>query len=133
MTTHFVKGALLIHEPNEGLRESLKLILEDEFDLLFVDGIKEAQNHASSEKVELLILNVDDHSKGLEFIREINKTHPRLKLFLLSTNFDEPFLRAILNITNRFNILEKPFGPKEFKRGLDIFRKGTTSISFPSA
>ena len=120
-----------MHEPNEALRESLKLILEDEFDLIFVNDVKEAQTHASSEKVELLILNVDDPSKGLEFIKHIHETRPHLKLFLLSTNFEDSFLRSVLDITNRFNILEKPFGPKEFKRGLDIFRKGATSISFP--
>jgi len=133
MTAHFIKNAVLIFEPNEGLKESLKLILEDEYELIFVNDVKEAQFHASSEKVELLILNVDDPVEGLKFIRQINKSHPRLKLFLLSTNFEDSFLRSVRDITLRFNIPEKPFSPNQLKTWLDIFRGKIKNLNFPIA
>lgn len=42
-----LNNKILILEPNEGIRESLKLILEADYNLLFSNSPDEAQKHLS--------------------------------------------------------------------------------------
>lgn len=54
-----INNNILILEPNEGVRESLKLILEVDYNLLFSNTADEAEKYLASHKIDLFIMEVD--------------------------------------------------------------------------
>ncbi len=47
------QNTLVIFEPYDSLREALKLILADDYNLLFTDTLEEALNQIANQKTEL--------------------------------------------------------------------------------
>lgn len=76
---------ILICDDEEGVRESLKLILEGDYDLSFAsDGI-EALEQVKNSSFDLVILDVKmPRMGGLEALANIKKINPKVRAILIS-------------------------------------------------
>jgi len=77
---------VLICDDEEGIRESLKLILGDHYSLVLVDSgdmALEVLSHNKDIKVLLLDIKMPQTS-GLDSLQEIKKKYPQLKIIMVT-------------------------------------------------
>ena len=77
---------ILICDDEEGIRESLKLILGDHYNLVAVDTgdmAMEVLSHSRDIKVMLLDIKMPQTS-GLDTLQEIKKKFPQLKIIMVT-------------------------------------------------
>lgn len=78
---------ILICDDEEGIRESLKLILSDYYDLIVVergDAAKEVLAQ-SQDDIALMLLDIKMPQKnGLEVLQEIKSLHPQLPIIIVT-------------------------------------------------
>jgi len=77
---------ILICDDEEGIRESLKLILGDHYNLVAVDSgemAMEVLSHSKDIKVMLLDIKMPQIS-GLDTLQEIKKKYPHLKIIMVT-------------------------------------------------
>lgn len=80
-----VKKKVLICDDEEGVRESLKLILEDGYDLSFAATGKEAIEKTKKEPIDIVILDIKmPKMNGLEILKELKKISPGIKVIIAS-------------------------------------------------
>ena len=78
-----MKRPLLICDDEEGIRESLKLILENEYDIVFATSGEEAIETMKSSPVNLVILDIKMPKKdGLETLKELKRINPAAKVII---------------------------------------------------
>lgn len=79
------KKKVLICDDEEGVRESLKLILEDDYDLSFAITGNEAIEKTKKEPIDLVILDIKmPKMSGLETLKELKKISPNTKVIIAS-------------------------------------------------
>lgn len=79
------KKKILICDDEEGVRESLKLILEDNYDLDFAATGTEALVKIKNNSPSIVILDIKmPKMNGLETLKEIKKTSPNTKVIIAS-------------------------------------------------
>ena len=79
------KKRILICDDEEGVRESLKLILEDDYDLSFATTGNEAIEKTKKEPIDLVILDIKmPKMNGLETLKELKKVSPGIKAIIAS-------------------------------------------------
>jgi YesN/AraC family two-component response regulator len=79
------KKKILICDDEEGVRESLKLILEDDYDLSFVTSGPEAIEAVKKTTPDILILDIKmPKMNGLEALKELKKLSPATKIVIAS-------------------------------------------------
>ena len=79
------KKHILICDDEEGVRESLKLILEDEYDLSFAVNGNEAIKKLKKNTVDLVVLDIKmPKMSGIETLKEIKKVSPNTKVIIAS-------------------------------------------------
>jgi len=77
---------ILICDDEEGIRESLKLVLGDHYNLVAVDSgamALEVLSHSPETKVMLLDIKMPKTS-GLDTLQEIKKKYPHLKIIMVT-------------------------------------------------
>lgn len=78
-----MKKSILICDDEEGIRESLKLILEKDHDLVFAESGDEAINKMKASPTDLVILDIKMPKKdGLETLKELKKINPSSKIII---------------------------------------------------
>ena len=78
-----MKKRILICDDEEGIRESLKLILEKDYDLEFAQNGDEAINSMRSSPSDITILDIKMPKKdGLETLKELKKINPASKVII---------------------------------------------------
>ena len=77
---------ILICDDEEGIRESLKLILADHYDLIAVDSGEMALNTLShSQDIKIILLDIKmPKINGLDLLKEIKKKFPHLKIIMVT-------------------------------------------------
>ena len=77
---------ILICDDDEGIRESLKLILEDHYELILtVDGEQCLQLLKQSKDVGLVFLDIKmPKIHGLEILESIKKKHPKVNVVMVT-------------------------------------------------
>lgn len=79
------KKNILICDDEEGVRESLNLILGADYNLAFAANGGEALNYLKKHNVDLVIMDIKMPQKnGLETLREIHKDRPNLKVIMVT-------------------------------------------------
>jgi len=74
---------ILVCDDEEGIRESLKLILEKEHEVIFAETGDEAIDKIRSSSPDLVILDIKMPKKdGLETLKEIKRISPALKVII---------------------------------------------------
>ncbi len=79
------RKSILICDDEEGVRESLNLILGDEYRLDFVDNGDEALQYLSKANPDLVIMDIKMPKKnGLEALKELRQQKPNIKVLMVT-------------------------------------------------
>lgn len=77
---------ILICDDEEGIRESLKLILEDHYELIVTEGGEQCLDCLeNADDIGLLLLDIKmPQVNGLEILPQIKEKHPELKVVIVT-------------------------------------------------
>jgi len=79
------KKRILICDDEEGVRESLKLILEDDYKLSFAKTGEEAAEKVKEGQIDLAILDIKmPKISGIDTLKMIRKISPKTKVIMVS-------------------------------------------------
>ena len=112
---------ILICDDEEGIRESLKLILGDHYNLMAVDSgdmALEVLSHSKDIKVMLLDIKMPK-TNGLDVLQEIKKKYPQLKIIMV-TGYKSVETAAEATRLGASGYIVKPFKSQEI---LETVRK----------
>lgn len=109
------KKKILICDDLESIRESLKLVLEDDYELLFAKDGYEAIEFIQREPFDLALLDIKmPKLNGIEALKEIHKIKPEQKvLFVTGYQSMEVAQEAVQLGASEYII--KPFSSQELK------------------
>ena len=112
---------ILICDDEEGIRESLKLVLGDDYNLVTVDSgemaIKVLQN---SKDIKLILLDIKmPKTSGLDVLQEIKKKFPQVKIIMV-TGYKSVETAAEATRLGASGYIIKPFKSQEI---LDTVKK----------
>jgi DNA-binding NtrC family response regulator len=108
------KKRILICDDEEGIRESLKLILENDYDLVFSCSGKECLEKLENQTdIKLVLLDIKmPKQNGLEITREIKKNYPEIPIIIVtgykSTEIAQETIEA-----GAIDYIVKPFESRE--------------------
>ena len=110
MTNH----KILICDDEEGIRESLKVILGDHYNLILVDsGDMALEILAHSKEVQLILLDIKmPKTHGLDILQEIKKKYPHLKIIMV-TGYKSVETAAEATRLGACGYIVKPFKSEE--------------------
>jgi YesN/AraC family two-component response regulator len=110
-----MKKSILICDDEEGIRESLKLILEKDYDLSFVSNGLEAITSIKMAKYDLIILDIKmPKVSGVDTLREIKKISPKHKV-IVATGYKSPEVVREVAKLGVNDYVVKPFNIEEVK------------------
>jgi len=79
----YMKKSILVCDDEEGIRESFKLILEKDYELIFASTGDEAIQKIKASPVDMVILDIKMPKKdGLETLKELKKLKPSAKVII---------------------------------------------------
>ncbi|MDP2941371.1 MAG: response regulator [Candidatus Omnitrophota bacterium] len=109
------KKKILICDDSEGVRESLKLIFEDSYELIFADDGFEAIVAAKKEAPDLVLMDIKMPGlNGIEAIKEIHKLNPKTKIICVSGyQYTESARQALQE--GAADYIVKPFEEEDIK------------------
>ncbi|MEK6564207.1 MAG: response regulator [Candidatus Omnitrophota bacterium] len=109
------KEKIVICDDNEGVRESLRLILEDNYQLAFADNGFAAIEQVKNDSVSLVLLDIKmPRLNGIDTLKEILKIKPKTKvLFVTGYQYTDAAKDALKN--GALDYIVKPFEPQELK------------------
>jgi len=91
-------NTILIIDDEEGVRESLKLILGDFYPLILTDGPEAGMDvlKENAAKIGLVLLDIKmPHTSGLDFLEEIKGLYPQIPVIMVTGyNFVETATEA---------------------------------------
>lgn len=103
------KQRILIADDEEGIRESLNLILGDAYDLVFAKDGEEALACLKSEPFELAIVDIKmPKLDGLEVLRRLKGTNSNPPILILTAYQSVELAREAIKLGAR-DYLPKPF------------------------
>jgi len=78
-----IKKRILVCDDEEGIRESLNLILEKDYDISFATNGKEAIEHIKKSPTDLVILDIKmPKMDGIETLKQIKQAKPDTKVII---------------------------------------------------
>jgi len=108
------KDKILICDDEEGVRESLKLILSDKYELLFAENAEEAVKitKSSPDKIKLVLLDIKMPKRsGLEALKEIKSYNKDMDVIII-TGYQSVETAAEAIRQGAVNYIVKPFESK---------------------
>ena len=111
------KETILICEDESGVRDSYKLILESEYDLIYASNGEEALKILRDKKINpsLLIMDVKmPRMGGLETLPKVKKLRPRIKI-LIATGYESSDVASQAINLGADDYLVKPFNRFQVK------------------
>ena len=108
------KKKILICDDEEGIRESYKLILGEQYDLIFacsgkecIEKLKDAQN------ISLVLMDIKmPKQNGLEATREVKRLYPHIKIIVV-TGYSSAEIAQEAITAGASDYIVKPFESKE--------------------
>ena len=109
------KQKVLICDDAEGVRESLKLILEDDYHLTFACDGNEALKLIKKNPPELVLLDIKmPKLNGIETLKKIRETNPEIRvLFVTGYQYTDVAKDAIE--LGAYDYIVKPFNREDLK------------------
>ncbi|MBP9854369.1 MAG: response regulator [Candidatus Omnitrophica bacterium] len=108
---------VLICDDEEGIRESLKLILEEHYELIVTEDSHQCLDclkHGENIGVVLLDIKMPNRN-GLDTLKEIKEKHPKQKVVIV-TGYQSVELLAEMQKLGADGYITKPFDSKEILR-----------------
>lgn len=111
-----MKKRILVCDDEEGIRESLKLILEKDYDLTFAQNGDEAVLAMKASPADITILDIKMPKKdGLETLKELKKVSPSSKVIIATGYKSVDIAQEALNL-GASDYIVKPFDREKIKR-----------------
>ncbi len=109
------KKRLLICDDEIGIRESLKLILESDYDLDFASNGDEVMEKIKNSRFDGILLDVKMPEKdGLETLQEIKQFSPEMKIIVV-TGYKTVEAASKAIKLGAMDYITKPFAEKEVR------------------
>ena len=113
------KANILICDDETGVRESLKLILDEAFALSYAGNGKEAIAHVQSQEPDLVIMDIKmPHLNGLETLKSLKSLKPTLKVLII-TGYESSDVAAQATRLGASDYLTKPFERERVRAKVD--------------
>jgi two-component system response regulator YesN len=115
------KKKILICDDEEGIRESLKLILGEKYDLSFASSGKECMDKLEKDKnVGLVLIDIKmPKQNGIEITREIKRLHSNIKVIIV-TGYDSSEIAQEATLAGADDYIVKPFESKNILQKISI-------------
>lgn len=111
-----MRKRILICDDEEGIRESLKLILEKDYDLEFAQNGDEAIKSMSSSPADLTILDIKMPKKdGLETLKELKRISPSSKVIIATGYKSVDIAQEAMNL-GASDYVVKPFDRDKIRK-----------------
>jgi len=112
---------VLICDDEEGIRESLKLILEDHYDLILTDGGEQCLSCLDHDRdIGLVLIDIKmPKVDGLEILKHIKQKYPDLKVVVI-TGYKSVETAAEASRLGAAGYIVKPFDAKEILETVKI-------------
>lgn len=108
--------SILICDDEEGIRESLKLILEKEYDLKFARSGDEALKITREKPSDIVILDIKMPRKdGLETLKELKKLNPASKV-IIATGYKSADIAQEAIKLGASDYVVKPFNRDDIRK-----------------
>ena len=119
------KASILICDDETGVRESLKLILERDYELNYVHHGKEAVEYLRKNQPDLVIMDIKmPHMNGLDALSRIRRARPRVRILMI-TGYESSDVAAQAIQFGANDYLTKPFEREK------VWEKVETLLSQP--
>lgn len=103
------KARILVADDEEGIRESLSLILGDEYDLDFAKDGEETLAKVGAEPYELLLLDIKMPKRdGLEVLRQLKGKGPQIPVLVLTAYQSVELAKEAVKL-GALDYMPKPF------------------------
>ena len=113
------KPTILIADDEEGIRESFKLILEDQYDLEFANNGVEALARLKTLTPDLVLLDIKmPKIHGLEILRQIKSDKPNLPVIIV-TGYQSVETAQEAIKSGASDYIPKPFDSKQILKAID--------------
>ncbi len=105
---------ILICDDEEGIRESLKLVLSDHYSLIAVDsGDMALKTLANSKEIKVMLLDIKmPKTHGLDVLQEVKKKFPHVKIIMV-TGYKSVETAAEASRLGASGYIVKPFKSQE--------------------
>ena len=111
-----MKKTILICDDEEGIRESLKLILEKDYNLIFTANGNEAIEAIKKDAVDAVIMDIKmPRLDGIEAMRKIKELKPAVKILTISGYKSVDTAREAVN-AGASDYIVKPFDRNEISK-----------------
>lgn len=110
-----MKKSILICDDEEGIRESLRLILEKDYDLTFAESGDEAIERIKTQTFNMVILDIKMPKKdGLETLKEIKKANASPRV-IIATGYKSMDIAQEAMRLGASDYIVKPFNRASIK------------------
>jgi len=114
-----MRKKILICDDEEGIRESLKLILEKDYDLVFAQNGDEAIHSMRTMPIDITILDIKMPRKdGLETLKELMKINPKSRVIIATGYKSVDIAKEAINI-GAIDYIVKPFDSKTIMKSIE--------------
>lgn len=104
-----MRKPIMVCDDEEGIRESLKLILEKEYDVIFAESGEAAIKKMKASPVGLVILDIKMPRKdGLETLRELKRINPAARV-IIATGYKSTDVAEEASRLGATDYVVKPF------------------------
>ncbi len=111
-----MKKPIMVCDDEEGIRESLKLILEKEYDVIFAESGEVAIKKMRVSPVNLVILDIKMPRKdGLETLRELKRINPAARV-IIATGYKSTDVAEEASRLGATDYVVKPFDRENILR-----------------
>ncbi|MBI5123899.1 MAG: response regulator [Candidatus Omnitrophica bacterium] len=111
-----MRKQILVCDDEEGIRESLKLILEKDYDLTFAQNGDEAIQKTKASPADITILDIKMPKKdGLETLKELKKINPSSKVIIATGYKSVDIAQEALNL-GASDYIVKPFDRDKIRK-----------------
>ena len=115
MSDRKVKPAILICDDEEGIRESFKLILEDDYTLHFATNGPQALEMLKSLSPNLMLLDIKmPKAHGLDILKQVKQMKPALPVIIVTGYQSVEMAQEALKL-GAADYIPKPFKPDMIK------------------
>ena len=113
-----MKPSILICDDEKGVRESLRLILAEKFELTFAENGLHALEYLKDNQPKLMLLDIKmPKIHGLEILKEIKKLQPKLPVIIVTGYHSaEVAQEAVKN--GAYDYVPKPFSSESILKAV---------------
>ena len=113
-----MKKQILICDDQVNVRESYKLILENDYDLVFAMNGQDVLLYLAENKPDLIIMDIKmPKMDGLTALKELKKIQPNLPV-LIVTGYDSVETATTVIQAGAANYILKPFEPEQILKSV---------------